>query len=62
MQIAAAVAGIERLRRRRDQKIALSGMAGAFASGRVAHAVDPVQGMRNVIAKRRLLQHSLAVS
>jgi hypothetical protein len=59
MQIAIAVAGIERLDGHRDQKVALSGVARALASRRVADAVNLVERVRDVIREGIFFENPL---
>ena len=61
VEIAIAVAGIERFDGHGDQEIALPRVADALALGRVADAVHLMQRMRDVIGEDGLLQRPLAV-
>ena len=61
VNIAVAVPGIKRLYGHRDQKIALSGVANALASRRMADTLGLMQRMRHMIGKSALFQNPLAV-
>jgi sugar phosphate isomerase/epimerase len=59
VQIAIAVAGVEAVDGRRDEKIALPVMACAFALCCMAYAVHLMHGVRHVVAQRRPLKDPL---
>ena len=61
VKVAVAVPGIKRLDRHRDQEIALSGMANALASRRMAHALGLMQRMRHMIGESALFKDPLAI-
>jgi hypothetical protein len=61
MKIAIAVAGIERFDGHCYQEIALSSVANALASRRVAHPIELMQGMSHMISEHRFLERPLAV-
>src|ERR1019366_6535232 len=59
VKIAVAVPRIKRLHGRRDQDIALSGVANHFSSSCMADALGLMQRMRYMIRKRGLFEHPL---
>ena len=61
MKIAVAVPRIERFNGRRDQEIALSGVANSFAPRFMADALHLMQRVRHVIGERRLFENPLAI-
>ena len=61
MKISVAVPGVERFNRHRDQEIALSGVANAFASRRMADAFHLMQRVRHVIGEGGLFEDPLAI-
>jgi hypothetical protein len=61
VQITVAVPGIEGLDRNRDQEVALSSMANAFAARLMTHAFSLMQGMRHMVGQCALLQDPLTV-
>src|SRR5579863_9158004 len=61
VQIAVAVAGIERLDGYGDQEIALSVMANSLSFRRVAYALGLFQRVGDVIGERGFLEYPLAV-
>ena len=61
VKIAVAVPRIKRLHRYRNQKIALSGVANAFASRSMADAVGLFQRVRHVIRESGLLENPLTI-
>lgn len=61
MEIAIAVARIERLDRHSDQEITFSGVAFPFAARRMTYAFGLVQGMRNSVCESGLLQGPLTI-
>jgi hypothetical protein len=61
VQVAVAVAGIERLDGDGDQEVALSFMANAFAARGVAHAFALMQRVGYVVGESALLEHPLVV-
>src|ERR1019366_1066735 len=61
VKIAVAVPGIERLNGHRYQEIALSGVASAFASRRVADPINLMQRVRYVIRESGLFESPLAI-
>jgi len=61
VQVAVAVARIERLDWNRDQKVALPVVANTLAARRVAHTFGLMQRVRDVISESALLKHPLVV-
>ena len=61
VQVAVAIAGLERFHRHRDQEVALSGMADAFAARGMAYCIDLMEWMGYVIGQGRLFEHPLRV-
>ena len=61
VEVAVAVAGVERFHGHGDEEIALSVVANAFAARGVADAFGLVQRMRDVIGERGLVEDPLTV-
>src|ERR1035438_220194 len=61
VKIAVAVSRIERFDGYRDQKLALSRMTDTFAARRVAHTIDLMQRVRDMIGESGLFQDPLTV-
>src|SRR5579863_7300408 len=61
MKVAVAVPRIKRLHGYRDQEIALSVVANALASRRMAHTLRLMQWVRHMVGERALFEESLAV-
>src|ERR1039458_7348780 len=59
MYVAVAVPRIKRFDGHGDQKITLTIMAGALAARRMAHAIDLMERMRDVVRERALLEYPL---
>jgi hypothetical protein len=61
VEVAVAIPGIKRLDRNRDKEIALSIVTSAFASCRVANAINLMQRVRDVIREGGLFKDPLMI-